>query len=485
MAEKVSLKIFIVITLFFGILSACRHPVDIQAFMEDDNIRPIIAATKVKVLLSDDSDKSLTGGNRIISGLNKNKYYMIEKEFDKDNSPVTPDEYPKYVSDTVIQGYPNSGPGGFYPDLEYITKIKDGQIKGLTNLNTYVVKSAADFGSSVSFTYSIDDVPQTPLTVTTGSKITIPASTGTIKLVDLDTIYDGYDVMAVAVTPSALPSTSDFYDYTKQSISSTQSSFKLEAATTTDTTTDYVFAKKGDTKVDFKVLSIVVEAPTYGIILSQITPYTFPNESLGYPTSPILPVSVNNTGNQETGVLAVALSGTNKEDFDLSVSSIPSIPKNDNAAAAFIVSPKTGLAVGTYNATVTVSGNNEISASFNVSFTVVSTGVSFTITVTVPTDMASPPSLSSNSISVSNLDNNNSVLLTLAQPLSGTWTSIVWYIAGVDLTGLNGNSILEIKNSGVFSGLFAKTGTTIEICVSAILNNVVPYSAKVPLNIVP
>ncbi|MDR1130182.1 MAG: T9SS type A sorting domain-containing protein, partial [Prevotellaceae bacterium] len=79
-------------------------------------------------------------------------------------------------------------------------------------------------------------------------------------------------------------------------------------------------------------------------------------------------VAVNNVGNQPTGDLTLTLSGASKGDFTLSKTAIASLAANgsDN----FTVVPKTGLSVGIYAATVTVSGANGISASFDLSFTV-------------------------------------------------------------------------------------------------------------------
>ena len=108
--------------------------------------------------------------------------------------------------------------------------------------------------------------------------------------------------------------------------------------------------------------------PTYGISLSQTVPYTFTAATYGYAAQTALDVTVGNTGNQPTGALTVALSGTNAGSFELNKTSISSLSFGIDG---FTVVPKTGLSTGTYTATVTVTGGANITAQgFSVSFTV-------------------------------------------------------------------------------------------------------------------
>ena len=108
---------------------------------------------------------------------------------------------------------------------------------------------------------------------------------------------------------------------------------------------------------------------TYGIELNQSGTYTFDAATAGYGAQEPLTVTVTNTGTGATGELTVELSGTNESSFMLSKTSIDSIAAGGNNS--FTVVPNTGLAAGTYTATVTVSGSGSITAkSFDVSFTV-------------------------------------------------------------------------------------------------------------------
>lgn len=109
------------------------------------------------------------------------------------------------------------------------------------------------------------------------------------------------------------------------------------------------------------------------ISLDPAVSHTFPEATVGYgdQTANALTVTVTNTGNAETGDLTVSLSGKGKDSFELSTTNISNIPIDENdKTAIFTVTPKTGLAAGTYTATVTVSGTDIVSQSFDVTFKV-------------------------------------------------------------------------------------------------------------------
>jgi len=108
----------------------------------------------------------------------------------------------------------------------------------------------------------------------------------------------------------------------------------------------------------------------HGIVLSENSgsTHTFTVLAQGYSSTTPLTVTVENYAENATGALAVALTGTGSGSFTLSAASIASIAQD--SSATFTVTPKTGLAVETYNATVSVTGGNGISASFTVSVTV-------------------------------------------------------------------------------------------------------------------
>ena len=113
-------------------------------------------------------------------------------------------------------------------------------------------------------------------------------------------------------------------------------------------------------------------ASTYSIDLDVNAVYSFDAVTVGYAPIVAKTVTVRNTGTAATSALTVALSGRNANSFELNKTSIADI--SVSGSDTFTVVPKTGLSAGTYTATVTVSGDNSISASFNVRFTVKSAG---------------------------------------------------------------------------------------------------------------
>jgi hypothetical protein len=109
--------------------------------------------------------------------------------------------------------------------------------------------------------------------------------------------------------------------------------------------------------------------PPCRITLDQTGTYAFSSASYGYDAQSGRLFTVTSAGSDPTGLLTVALSGADPSAFTLSESSISSIDVT-GGTDDFTVTPKTGLAIGIYTETVTVSGNNDITASFDVSFTV-------------------------------------------------------------------------------------------------------------------
>ena len=128
---------------------------------------------------------------------------------------------------------------------------------------------------------------------------------------------------------------------------------------------------KGTSTVDASVsgsaavtVTEVPAAPIYQISLG----YMFPAVTEGYDEQVPLIIPVINTGNQPTDDLNLVLEGRNHSAFILSETDIDSISAGDSVS--FTVLPKNGLTAGMYTATVTVSGDNGIHKSFDMSFTV-------------------------------------------------------------------------------------------------------------------
>ena len=137
-------------------------------------------------------------------------------------------------------------------------------------------------------------------------------------------------------------------------------------AMTASDTFAFTFTMPADDVEDLVVTHTFAVTPVYEIELS--TAPTFTPVNYGYSSVSTQTITVTNTGNQATGTLDVGLSGANSGSFTLSTDSISSItaPGTDT----FTIKPNDSLNAGTYTATVTVSGDNGISESFSVSFTV-------------------------------------------------------------------------------------------------------------------
>jgi len=110
----------------------------------------------------------------------------------------------------------------------------------------------------------------------------------------------------------------------------------------------------------------VTPSSAYGISLNPSGDHAFLSVTPGYSQQTPHSVTINNTGNRPTGALIIALSGANANSFTLNKTNITNIAAG--GADIFTVVPKTDLPEGIYYATVTVSGGNGITETFNVRF---------------------------------------------------------------------------------------------------------------------
>jgi formylglycine-generating enzyme required for sulfatase activity len=208
-----------------------------------------------------------------------------------------------------------------------------------------------------------------------------------------------------------------------------------------------------------------VTVTDYGISLDPPGPCTFPAAIVGYPTAPAAQtITVSNTGNQETGALTVALSGTNNSSFTLSTVSVNSIAAGGNDS--FTVVPQTGLTEGTYTAMVTVSGGNGISADFTVSFMVNPPAPAYGINLDPPGPCTFPAAIvgyptapAAQIITVSNTGNQETGALTVA--LSGTnnssFTLSTVSVGNIAVSGTG--SFTVVPNTGLAIGMYTATVT--------------------------
>jgi hypothetical protein len=108
--------------------------------------------------------------------------------------------------------------------------------------------------------------------------------------------------------------------------------------------------------------------PSYGISLNPSANQDFGVVTSGYPVPTARDITISNTGNQPIDRLTIALGGINRSAFTISKTTIAGLTVG--SSDHFTVVPVADLAVGTYTATVTVSGAGLSARSFNVRFAV-------------------------------------------------------------------------------------------------------------------
>ena len=145
-------------------------------------------------------------------------------------------------------------------------------------------------------------------------------------------------------------------------------------------------AKTGPVTVTAGMIATDFANQTDSIVLAPAKP-TFSAVSVGYDPAPTLEITVRNTGNVDTGLLNITLSGNNADCFTVDKTVIENIGTDSNIGASFQVKPNAGLPAGTYTATVTVSGTKVVSRSIDVSFTVTASP-STPVVIIVPDDTA-------------------------------------------------------------------------------------------------
>ncbi|MDR0444431.1 MAG: InlB B-repeat-containing protein [Treponema sp.] len=112
-----------------------------------------------------------------------------------------------------------------------------------------------------------------------------------------------------------------------------------------------------------------------GLTLSHET-HNFGQVTHDYPAQPPLTVTVTNREALPTGDLTITISGDTNS-FALSRTAIDSLGSGETAT--FTVTPETGLDDRTHSATITVSNNDNLSATLTVTFTVSHTEITITL----------------------------------------------------------------------------------------------------------
>ena len=203
-------------------------------------------------------------------------------------------------------------------------------------------------------------------------------------------------------------------------------------------------------------ISFTVNVATWSISLSETSTYTFTGATVGYGTQTSRTITVNNTGNQATGTLSLACSGTNASSFTLSpASNLNSIAVD--SSSTFTVVPNTGLAAGTYTATITVSGSNSITAQFNVSFTIIQPAVT---------------SININPLTATVIMGRTQQFNAIVNVIGNPSQAVTWTVTG-------GDSGTSISSNGLLTVGFEQRVTTLIVRATSVFDTSISSTATV------
>nr|AGS53837.1 hypothetical protein [uncultured bacterium contig00054] len=243
---------------------------------------------------------------------------------------------------------------------------------------SYSPKGAQDFSSPVTYTVSAEDGTKQDYTVTVTAasagassakamlafSFSSPEATGVIdESAKTVSVHVPHGTAVTSLTPTVTVSP--------------KASYTPHGAQNFTSPVVYRVTAEDASHVEYTVTVTITPAPTGGISLTPSGNHIFTEAHTGYGEQTPYEVTINNDVSHATGALTIALSGANPGSFTLSTTTISDIAANGNAS--FTVKPNTGLAAGTYTATVTISGANSIHAEFDVSFTV-SVPVTYSVT---------------------------------------------------------------------------------------------------------
>ena len=254
-------------------------------------------------------------------------------------------------------------------DGTYTLYVFSEQYNGGEQDDTKLTDYASAF-ETVALTVSSDT---TAPTLTSGSATRDSENAATVKFTSDEAGEYYYAVVESGDTAPTIDTTvaGTSCDTTEQTISLTS----LSDAGAKDI---YIVVKDaaGNVSQQLKITIPAYIAPSYGISASPAA-LDFGSKTVDYTQAPTAQtVTLTNTGNQTVTVnlpVGTDYTITAGEGFANGTATLA-----PNGTAAFTVQPNTGLGVGTYAETLTVSGGSDVSASIELSFTVLET---YTLTV--------------------------------------------------------------------------------------------------------
>jgi hypothetical protein len=196
-------------------MCACIQPVDIDVFLDDKKVDEVIVKDKEKeegsstdrvIIINNTMPiEPIAAGNKRITGLNPDKYYMIELL--EEDGEVVKLFYAAYID----------GKGTCWEDdLGMIGRVKDGIVTGLVNQKIYRVNSASSLspnGTNLTY-FELETDTSLPAAVSgtapvTGGKIIIPPAKAEVKqYLNVAPSLDpdkNYEVMRLPVSTAKKP----------------------------------------------------------------------------------------------------------------------------------------------------------------------------------------------------------------------------------------------------------------------------------------
>jgi hypothetical protein len=176
--------------------AVCVEPTSKKDFLEDDSVKDFINKQTERVLLHPDSEPYLTAGNGRITGLDPDKYYMIE-EFNESGAPMGV----RFVMENGMRS----------PNLGEINKVTDTVIYSLTNFFTYRVIAAAPLytlSTNLSYFELVSDVLPAASNLNSAAvvngEITILPFREQIylNLAPAVNVNESYDITAIRLSPA-------------------------------------------------------------------------------------------------------------------------------------------------------------------------------------------------------------------------------------------------------------------------------------------
>ena len=284
------------ITLWFAgivlLLSACVGPADIDDFLNDERVQKIIGWVE----LENNTDDNLQAGSKKITGLNPDKYYLVEE---LDENDVSQGFF--YITKDGIR---------WKDDLEMIGRVSGGTITGLTNFFTYKVYSAEPLtGNKTLYDLAAPPPPgaSSPITIPASGIVSLPAPNDTYYLdLGLDVSPGTWEIVKIPYTPATGISTP--VSFVSGSI------IKIDQAG--GTTFDYVYIKKdtsGDIIVSsFGFLRVTIEKQPEITILVNFSPtgdatWSLSENSISYAqnSTGTIPITVNNAAIFDGGAAGI------------------------------------------------------------------------------------------------------------------------------------------------------------------------------------